>query len=187
MRWHLTSCCAIKSRQVQFSPFMDAPCVVDLNRTVRMGRKYSRKEHKNYSVRKACWILPLLWGQIFIWSQLGVSWNCVSLQQSRSCPLVRPVLELGSISVWRIFYPFYPFHLFYPGQPVPVGRYAGCWLWSMLVIRQNCSLLMSFASKKKKEVDIETVSTKFRNGKNYLDYWFLLEDVDIKAEHPSLE
>lgn len=70
VRRQLTICCTIKSRQVQFSPFMDAPCVVDLSRTVRMGRKYSRKERKNYSVRKACWILPLLWGQIFIWSQL---------------------------------------------------------------------------------------------------------------------
>lgn len=148
VRRQLTICCAIKSRQVQFSPFMDAPCVVDLSRTVRMGRKYSRKERKNYSVRKACWILPLLWGQIFIWSQLGVSWSCVSLQQPRSCPLARPVLGLGSSSFWRVFHPSYPVNP-PPGQPVPVGCYAGCWLWSRLVIRQNCSLLMSFTPRKK--------------------------------------
>lgn len=106
LRTQLTICCTIKRRQVPFSPFTDAPCVVDLSRTVRMGRKYSRKECKNYSVRKACWILPLLWGQIFIWSQLGVTWSCVSLQQPRSCPLARPVLGLGSSSVWRVFHPF---------------------------------------------------------------------------------
>lgn len=99
-------------------------------------------------MRKACWILPLLWGQIFIWSQLGVSWSCVSLQQPRSCPLARPVSGLGSSSVWRVFHPFYPVNP-PPGQPVPAGHYAGCWLRSRLVIRQNCSLLMSFAPRKK--------------------------------------
>lgn len=66
--------------------------MVDLSGTVNPGSKYSRKEHKSHSMRKACWILPLLQGQMIIWSQLGVSQSCVSLQQ--------PALGTGSSSIY---------------------------------------------------------------------------------------
>lgn len=87
-----------RKRRQNFPPFTDVPYVVGLCRAASIGSEYSRKERKSYSVRKACWILPLLWGQMIIWSQLGVSWSCVSLHQPRSCPLVRPMVGLGSSS-----------------------------------------------------------------------------------------
>lgn len=40
---------------------------------------------------------------------------------------------------------------------------------------------MSFAPRKKYEVDIKTVSSKLRNGRNCLDYRFLLEDIGHKS------
>ena len=133
------SACGVKRRQIQFSPFTDAQCIVGLSGTASTGSKYSRKERKSYSVRKACWILPSLWGQIIIWSQLGVSWSCVSLHQPRSCPLVRPTSGLGSRSVSGEtrqggFYPFYPVN---PplGQPVPAGRWRERWCWVLAAKR----------------------------------------------------
>lgn len=141
-----------------------------------MGCKYSRKEHKNYSVRKACWILPLLWGQIFIWSQLELC----QFTAAQELPTHRPVLGLDSSSFWKVFHAFYPVNP-PPGQPVLWVAVLGA---GRFVIRQNCSVLMSFAPRKKKEkheVDIETVSSKLRNGRNCLDYWFLLEGIGHKS------
>lgn len=124
----------IEKTGCNFPPFTVAPYVVDLSGTVSIGSKYSRKERKSYSVRKACWILPLLWGQMIIWSQLGVSWSCVSLHQPRSCPLARPTSGLGNSSIYCETRQGF-FILFYPvnpplGQLVPAGRWRKrqCWV-----------------------------------------------------------
>lgn len=86
---------------------------------VSVGSKYSRKERKSYSVRKACWILPLLWGQMIIWSRLELC----QFTPAQELPTCAVTLGLGSSSVYCEIRQF--LMLFYPLNP-PFGAARIC-------------------------------------------------------------